>query len=591
MLEPNRKSQKVHYQSTPGGASNRTVERKPRRPQTSETDRQKDAYLQVGQYLLDRLSAPVFRSHATIGLVDRDRIQFYHANHSVILVSSAINLSARDRTGGLDKFIAILIAFNRLSLRDYGILHDLHNGNLRDGNPHDDKLLQDNGNPLTSKLGPGDMRMLGGNRLEFGGNKKTGPFTLTYGDLISHEPSLAGRATAVLDAKCPKWNDVDLVVKISWPTSDRAPESDFLEKAIEVAESTAGGQWAINHLPRVVFAQDVVFNSESTLGKVASLFDDAEFVDEEYEYERRTLRIIIQERLYPLKTLTDVKDIAQTLVDVACGTHFPLFSSQWYTHASLVHRWLYDHVGILHGDLSLNNIMCRIVKVNRAGVTEKKVYGVLTDYDLSLWTASLTPDYAKTLQQRTGTPPFMAHELLNRIDTLHLYRHDVESLFYIILILATHYEIQAPKKGENGGVRVRQGLKKLPYQEWFDEPSYKALAAFKNHFLWGFDDLDLSPAFEDFGSWLNALHLSFSQGIYSKLDYQLEFVEYPRRRRRARSSGNGVVPTFDDETLGGHVCYSTLIDPVRNLKGKLEGLVIRYDPPPPAPTGTAQAGA
>ena len=43
----------------------------------------------------------------------------------------------------------------------------------------------------------------------------------------------------------------------------------------------------------------------------------------------------------------------------------------------------------------------------------------------------------------------MAHGLLN---FLHLYRHDVEPLFYIMLILATHYKIQVPKEGESGGV-------------------------------------------------------------------------------------------------------------------------------------------
>jgi hypothetical protein len=38
----------------------------------------------------------------------------------------------------------------------------------------------------------------------------------------------------------------------------------------------------------------------------------------------------------------------------------------------------------------------------------------------------------------------------------------------------------------------------------------------------------------------------------------------------------GTPAPFDDETLGGHVHYSALIDPTRNLKGKLKGLVIRY---------------
>jgi len=310
-FEPNRKSQKVHHKSTPGG-SGQVAGRRVRKPQTSETDHQKDAYLQVGRYLLEQFSVPAFRSHATIGLVDRDRIQFYHANHSVILVSSAINFSASDRTGGLDRFIAIVIAFSRLSLRDNGILHNLHNG----------KLFRDNESLPTSKLAQGMVRMQEGNKLEFGGDGKTKPFTLTYGEVISHEPSLAGRSTAVLHAKSPKWKGVDLVVKISWPGSDRVPENEFLDEATKKAKSTAADEWTLNHLPQVLFAQDVVFDSDSTQEKVASLFDSAEFVNGEYKYERRTLRIIVQERLYPLKTLANVGDIVQVLLDVACSACF-----------------------------------------------------------------------------------------------------------------------------------------------------------------------------------------------------------------------------------------------------------------------------
>ena len=305
----NRKSQKVHHRSTPGGSSGQAAERKLRSTQTYETDRQRDAYLQVGRYLLEQFSVPAFRSHATIGLVDRDRIQFYHANHSVILVSSAINFSVTG-SEGVDKFIAIVIAFSRLSLQDNGILHNLHDG----------KLFRDNGKLPTSKLARGAVRIQEGNKLEFGGDERTGPFTLTYGKVISHEPSLAGRSTAVLNAESPKWGGLELVVKISWPGSERVPEGEFLKKAIEVAESTSDGKWAINHLPRVLFAQDVVFDPDSTQEKVASLFDDAEFVDEEYKYERRTLRIIIQELLHPITTLANVKHIGQALVDVACGT-------------------------------------------------------------------------------------------------------------------------------------------------------------------------------------------------------------------------------------------------------------------------------
>jgi hypothetical protein len=151
----------------------------------------------------------------------------------------------------------------------------------------------------------------------------------------------------------------------------------------------------------------------------------------------------------------------------------------------------------------MNNIMYRIVK--------GKVYGVLTDFDLASWRRSMTKDYTNTSQQRTGTPPFMASGLLDGTDPLHLYRHDAESLFYIMVILATHYEIRAPKKGEAGGVRMRRG--ELPFERWFDQPSYEDLASFKQTFILNLEYLDLSPTFEDFRGWLLKLRKSFNRGL------------------------------------------------------------------------------
>ena len=75
--------------------------------------------LQVCRYLLEMFSVPLLRSHATAGLVDRDRLQLYHANRSVILVSSAINFAEED---GKTKFIATIIAFHCLSLEQNGIM-------------------------------------------------------------------------------------------------------------------------------------------------------------------------------------------------------------------------------------------------------------------------------------------------------------------------------------------------------------------------------------------------------------------------------------------------------------------------------------
>jgi hypothetical protein len=302
-LESIAKTIKQKHNSSPGG--HKEVESLVSRLKTGETVCQKEAYLQVARYMLEKFSVPAFRSHATVALVDRDRIQFYHANRSVILVSSAINFSLGNTKGGVEKFIAIVIAFSRLSLSNNGILH--HGG-----------LFEDNASLLTALTNPGAFEVQDGKKLRFGGAEGTGGFTVTYGKVISNEPSLTGRSTVVLAAKSSKWPGLDLVVKISWPTSSRVAEQVFLETATQNATGV-DHKWAVRHLPNVLFSQDVTFLPGSTYENIAKLFDDGEVFNGEYRYEHRTLRIIIQERLYPLKTLTKQKDVGQVLLDTACG--------------------------------------------------------------------------------------------------------------------------------------------------------------------------------------------------------------------------------------------------------------------------------
>jgi len=232
--------------------------------------------------------------------------------------------------------------------------------------------------------------------------------------------------------------------------------------------------------------------------------------------------------------------------------------------------------------------MYRMVKEENAeGVVEDKVYGVLMDFDLSSWTKDIKEDYTKTSQQRTGTPPFMAYGLLRGSDLLHLYRHDLESLFYVMLILVTHYEIQSSTEKEEGGLRVRQGSEELPYKPWFGEPTYKALASYKRDFISDLEDLDLSPAFKDFRGWLWDLRLSFRKGIR---DREIHEESAALRRHQGGVSEGGNAPGFDYETLGGHVSYSAFTDPVRKLQGKLQGLVVRYDPSPSTSTDQVDSG-
>ena len=277
-------------------------------------------------------SVPLLRSHATASLVDRDRLQLYHANRSVILVSSAIDFSKGD---GKDKFIATIIAFHCLSFEQNGILTN---------------EVPKNADLLSRAEFPTDAQVVQkGHELHFAGNKTYPPFKATLGNVISRDPAMIGRSTVVLTAKVvPKEDKEDkedkkavkkavkkedkkdkekdqegpIVVKISWPTSGRISETAFLKTATDMAKGEHA--WAANHLPKVYYAEDVVFDRDSTLHSVARLFQNAQVVNGKFKYEPRTLRIIIQERLHPLKSLSNVRDIGQAFLDVACGMCFSL---------------------------------------------------------------------------------------------------------------------------------------------------------------------------------------------------------------------------------------------------------------------------
>jgi hypothetical protein len=118
---------------------------------------------------------------------------------------------------------------------------------------------------------------------------------------------------------------------------------------------------------------------------------------------------------------------------------------------------------------------------------------------------------------------------------------------------------------------------KLPYSAWFGEQSYHALGNNKFSFLAREEEvIELSPAFKGFRGWLEEIRSCFVDGIKARPTEKPTQWKIKRARGPSRF-GSTPVP-YDDETLGGYVDYSTIIEPVRDLKGDLEGLVIRYDP-------------
>ncbi|KAF9648771.1 hypothetical protein BDM02DRAFT_2074741 [Thelephora ganbajun] len=214
---PERKQRRLGVTSAPGRVD-LEVDTEPHFP-TRPKSRHKQPP-EVGQRLMELLS---LRPHVTVGLVDHHRIQLYHADHSVVLVSSVADLSLHDDEGSIDRLIAILIAFRRLFLSDQRVLHHGQNGiALR---------LQGNG-------------------------KVKGPIEIELETVISRAHSLVGRSTGVIHGTSTKWPNAQLVIKISWVDDFRISEREFMDKAIEEAEKPGHG-WALNHLPRFFYAEDV----------------------------------------------------------------------------------------------------------------------------------------------------------------------------------------------------------------------------------------------------------------------------------------------------------------------------------------------
>ena len=228
--------------------------------------------------------------------------------------------------------------------------------------------------------------------------------------------------------------------------------------------------------------------------------------------------------------------------------------------------------------------MCRTI--------EGQVHGVLTDYDVSFWKDSLT-DHTENSQQLIGTSTYMASELLKGTSTTRLYRHDVESLFYVMLVLCGCYEIIHTRGEEGTEARLQAVMRKgkFAYHSWFEYDGYE-LGSLKTAFLWDMNRIELTSSFEGFRVWLHGLQGRFSKGFRRKPVAELgEWMKDPVNIEEFAGYGveleeqwdgdheGGRVP-FDDETLGGCVDYSILIEGSRHMEGELKGLVIRYEPPP-----------
>jgi hypothetical protein len=122
----------------------------------------------------------------------------------------------------------------------------------------------------------------------------------------------------------------------------------------------------------------------------------------------------------------------------------------------------------------------------------------------------------------------MAYELLRDGSLTHLYRHDLESLFYVMLLLCARHTFtqetnEKTKKTKTTRRLVMRPVKfpgTLPYAKWFDARDYEVLGNSKNTFFTELDRIKLSPVFEDFCPWLRPIQHQFGEGFASKSSHK-----------------------------------------------------------------------
>ncbi|KAJ3889009.1 protein kinase [Lentinula edodes] len=410
--------------------------------------------IQCASYAKEMLSKGFIRSHAVGITADDTSLRFQYYDRSKVVESKPFNI-VNDEVKKL--FMAMVCQLNKLSTESLGFIPNLDlDGFDHLRNPKQLKLPHKNGiDPL-----------VGSTYAFTGSDGRRRRVKITK--VLYRAEGIIGRCSIVVEVECLcteagcDWHEegqaTTKVMKISFPSMTRPSEDGLIGEARSTAESS-GDLWALNHLPEVIDSVTYPYHEETTVqGRLKKHLKD--------DYEERVMRVTFLDKLQPLSDLEDPREFAQVFYDVL-----------------QIHQWLYERVGILHRDLSSGNIMYR----RKNG----KVYGVLNDFDLSSRVRDM--DKGPTSKQRTGTRPFMSLDLLNPDwEGGHLYRHDLESLFYIMLCLACRYEAPGVPSPDP-----------RPYSEWFSGTDAEVLSN-KSKFLLNAlsKGLPVQPYFSSFKQWL-----------------------------------------------------------------------------------------
>ncbi|KAF8917357.1 hypothetical protein CPB85DRAFT_1285605 [Mucidula mucida] len=498
-----------------------------------EADDRKSVAYQCANYALHSLSAGGFKDYSLGALICKDQIQLLYYDHSCTAISAPLDFRTNRRMYMLLQ--VCLFKTQQASIRNGGgIIGRL----FLEPSPY----MRDYEN-YQKVVGTDLYNILSGQVITLKG--ASGPILIKLGRIIHRQAGLIGRCTYIVNAESVHWPDIQLVVKLMWSPIDRTSEATFVDRIREAAAAPEA-QWVLDHVPHILHSQDFERLPDEVGGGLAAFLNDpaTRYADgTRFTYEKRVLRVSVHEKLYKLSELNDVIDYAEVFFDLL-----------------QVHRWIYDHAHILHRDISLGNIMWH----ERRG----RICGVLNDFDMSSFRENTSP----SSKQRTGTRPFMAREFHVNPSSppLHLYRHDLESIFYVLFILVVaHKLLEVPQYDSQAKEKCYLEIDFYSqYTHWLHLEDYQ-LQTEKTNLLGALVPPAPDATFSLLQSRIKSLHRALCAGFLARAIHVQSVMDavVPQhsslRRKPAPSKAARLPPVkevevqpFDDSTLGNHWTYA-----------------------------------
>ncbi|TEB16002.1 hypothetical protein FA13DRAFT_1804799 [Coprinellus micaceus] len=233
---------------------------------------------------------------------------------------------------------------------------------------------------------------------------------LRVSGVIRQPDELIGRATAVYKVRRRladgSFSEEEYVYKLSWPSKTRLSEIEVVEILKERLPKDAH-----DHLPDVTFTRTLTAEDL----KLPWLRLGLDLTSD--NHKERVLRGMMGKFYHKLWEAGSIENFKRAWLDcVEC-------------------LYLARKLGkVLHRDLSESNLM--VLKCLGG-----EVKGVLNDWDMAKF-LDREDDDPSTDEHRTGTLPFMAFNLVIPKPSPHWFRHDLESLLWILLWAALHYNLE-----------------------------------------------------------------------------------------------------------------------------------------------------